>query len=651
MGNRLRTETFRFPAILLILFLTLVSCGGGGGGGNSQSPPSVITLDASSITEDGATLNGTVNPNGFDTDAWFEWGTDPTLASPNITPTQALDNVTTGLPVVTVLSGLSFGTTYYFRAVASNIEGLSKGAISNFRTPNPPPSATTVDADTILEDRAVLNGTVNPNGVATDAWFEWGTDPSLAVFDNTTVQPLGSGTQDNSVSFPLTGLADGTTYYFRVRAQSGVGESSGSILSFATLLRPTVVTQDASPVTGDGATLRGTVNPNGLATDAWFEWDTDPFFGSFTETPHQPLGSGTQDSAVSFPLMGLNSGTTYYFRVRAQSVAGDSTGSIFSFLTLVLPSVATQDASSIALTSNDTQAQATFHGTVNPNGSSTDAWFEWGADPSLVSFTETTHQSVGSGSTNQPISATATTLTPWRTYYFRAVASGVAGGPILGMIRSFPTGEYYVAVGDSITFGSQDDIPSDDTSLDGRNTGGGYEPILNNLLTAANGYPHTVVNEGVSGDTSADGAVGISTTLLDHPSANYYLVMYGTNDAETTLPGGPVQSGFGLNPGDPGYDGSYKDNMQTIISAILAAGKTPYLAKVPFTSDPLRSIASIQAYNVVIDELIFDNGIMVIPPDFYAHFDANRGELADGIHPNGVGYQSMADMWFTELTF
>jgi lysophospholipase L1-like esterase len=127
--------------------------------------------------------------------------------------------------------------------------------------------------------------------------------------------------------------------------------------------------------------------------------------------------------------------------------------------------------------------------------------------------------------------------------------------------------------------------------------------------------------------------------------------MYGTNDAETTLPGGPVQSGFGLNPGDPGYDGSYKDNMQTIISAILAAGKTPYLAKVPFTSDPLRSIASIQAYNVVIDELIFDNGIMVIPPDFYAHFDANRGELADGIHPNGVGYQSMADMWFTELTF
>jgi len=732
---------------LLLLFLaTLVSCGGGGGGGNSQSPPSVITLDASSVTEDGASLNGTVNPNGFDTDAWFEWGTDPALANPSTTPVQALDNATTGQPVSADLSGLSFGTTYYFRAVASNIDGLSRGAIRNFRTADPPPSATTLGAGTILEDSAVLNGTVNPNGVdtsawfewgtdpglavsdntavqflgngiapqavnapltgldpgttyyfrvnagsaagnssgailsfstlppptattqaatsitataallngtvnpngvSTDAWFEWGTDPTLATFTTTAVQPLGSGTTAQGVSAPLTTLSPGTTYYFRVRASSAAGNSSGSIFSFRTLFPPTVATQGATTITASTALLNGTVNPNGFATDAWFEWGTDPNLAVFASTTVQSLGSGTTPQAVSAPLATLSPGTTYYFRVKGSSAEGESTGSILSFLTLLLPSVSTQNVTSITLVNNDTQGQATFHGSVNPNGSSADAWFEWGTDPSLVSFTETTHQPVGSGTLSQPITATATTLDPWSTYYFRAAASSVAGGPVKGVIRSFPTGEYYVAVGDSITLGSGDNFPGDDTSLDGRNTGGGYEPVLNDLLTASLGYPHTVVNEGVSGDTSADGAIRISTTLSNHLEADYILVMYGTNDA--FIP--PLDSGLGLVPGDPGYNGSYKDNMQTIISAIVAAGKTPYLAKVPFTSDPLRSDASIQEYNMVIDELFFDNGIAVIPPDFYTYFQSNPGELAaDGIHPNGTGYQSMAQLWFTSLT-
>ena len=513
----------------------------------------------------------------------------------------------------------------------------------------PPPTATTTAATNITIDSATANGTVNPNGLDTDAWFEWGTDPTLAISDNTTTQSLAAGTTVQAVNAPLTGLTFGTTYYFRMVAQSTSGTEKGAIENFSTSpVPPTVTTQSASSITASEASLNGTVNPNGVATDAWFEWGTDPSLVTFSETTHQPLGSGTQDNAVSSPLTGLANGTTYYYRVKAQNLAGDSTGSIFSFQTLAFPSVATQDASSIALTNGDSQASATFNGTVNPNGSSTDAWFEWGTDPSLGSFTETLHQSAGSGTTDQPISDTVITLTPWRTYYFRVVASNIAGGPIRGAIRSFPTGEYYVAVGDSITFGeTDDDIPEDDTSLDGRNTGGGYEPILNDLLTVSRGYPHTVVNEGVPGDTSADGAFWISDTISIHPSANYFLIMYGTNDA-----GFPLPSGIGLNPGDPGYSGSYKDNMQTIISAILAAGKTPYLAKVPFTSDPLTSITYIQEYNDVIDELVFDNFIMVIPPDFFTHFQSNPGELAaDGIHPNGTGYQSMADIWFTELTF
>ena len=198
------------------------------------------------------------------------------------------------------------------------------------------------------------------------------------------------------------------------------------------------------------------------------------------------------------------------------------------------------------------------------------------------------------------------------------------------------TGDSYVAVGDSITAGSHDDIPADGT---------GYEPILSNLLSVSKGYPNTIANAGVSGTRSADGAASISSTLATYPTAKYYLIMYGTNDA--TLP--PIPSGRGLIPGDPGYFGSFKDNMQRIISAILAAGKIPYLAEVPYTSDPLRSNAMIFEYNAAIDELVLTNNILVTPPSFYAWFQSHTSQLADGIHPNGTGYQSMANLWFNAL--
>lgn len=194
----------------------------------------------------------------------------------------------------------------------------------------------------------------------------------------------------------------------------------------------------------------------------------------------------------------------------------------------------------------------------------------------------------------------------------------------------------YVAVGDSITAGSHDDIPSD---------GIGFEPVLATLLTTGKGYPIAVANEGVSGATSADGAATISSTLSKYPSAKYYLVMYGTNDAYIPA----VPSGRGLFPGDPGYNGSYKNNMQIIISAVLAAGKTPYLAEVPYTSDPLRSDAMIFEYNAVVDELFLTNDILVTPPPFYSYFQSHTGELSDGVHPNGAGYQSMGNLWFDAL--
>jgi len=197
---------------------------------------------------------------------------------------------------------------------------------------------------------------------------------------------------------------------------------------------------------------------------------------------------------------------------------------------------------------------------------------------------------------------------------------------------AFPVtiGDYYISAGASMARGSHDDIYTDNISDDGRNNGGGFGPILNDLLTAAKSYPHTVYSEGVSGHTSIDGMAVIDSLLAKHPHARYVLLLYGTNDAQVPTPAG-----------------SYKANMQTIITAIVNDGKIPYLAKLPIAYPPFDGLnPQLQIYNAVLDELAVENGIQVTPPNLYNWFDTHPTEIDDdGLHPNGVGYQSIAALW------
>jgi lysophospholipase L1-like esterase len=205
----------------------------------------------------------------------------------------------------------------------------------------------------------------------------------------------------------------------------------------------------------------------------------------------------------------------------------------------------------------------------------------------------------------------------------------------------FAIGDYYIAFGDSITRGSNDRVLYDNTSDDGRTTGGGYPPVLDNLLTNDLGYPQCIANKGISGDQSIDGLNRIDDIIAAYPEAQYVLIQFGTNDAWA-----PVPSGLGLYPENDGYAGSFKDNMQRIITAIQNANKIPYLAKVPVALGSLSYLnTSLQEYNDVIDELKKDNNIAITPPDFYCFFENNQDQMDDDLHPDGIGYQSMASLW------
>ena len=126
-------RTTGFIVLSLFTAFFLAACGGGGDGGGSAAPvpgPEVTTASASSISVDNAVLNGTVNPNGLATTYWFEWGTSGRPWQRMTTPhTKSAGSGTAAVAVSIQITGLTPGTTYYFRVAASNSAGTTKGAI------------------------------------------------------------------------------------------------------------------------------------------------------------------------------------------------------------------------------------------------------------------------------------------------------------------------------------------------------------------------------------------------------------------------------------------------------------------------------------------------------------------------------------------
>ncbi len=97
------------------------------------SLPLAFTLAASQLLSDTAVLNASVNPNSLPTRYHFEYG--PTTNYGSLTATKSLPATDATLFVTELISGLSIGTTYHFRIVASNAVGVVTGADQFFSPP------------------------------------------------------------------------------------------------------------------------------------------------------------------------------------------------------------------------------------------------------------------------------------------------------------------------------------------------------------------------------------------------------------------------------------------------------------------------------------------------------------------------------------
>jgi streptogramin lyase len=301
--------------------------------------PPASTEAATLLEPEEATLNGSVNPQGSSTTYVFEYGTTTAYGSAVPAAPASAGSGTQPIRVVRKVTGLKPSTKYYYRLSATNSTGTFKSPdfgteSSSFTTPAAPQLAVATEpASNVQIGAATLKGAINPGGVETTHQFEYGTTESYG--SSVPVPAKSTGTQFATVSQGITGLKSGKTYHFRLKATQGSTTKYGGDRTFTTPLGgpPVAVTEPASNLDGIGATLNGTVHPGGESTSYKFEYGTTTAYGKAAPAGFKSIGSGIDDVKVSEKIVGLEPGTTYHFRVVAQSAKGTVEGTDKTFTT------------------------------------------------------------------------------------------------------------------------------------------------------------------------------------------------------------------------------------------------------------------------------------------------------------------------------
>jgi len=198
---------------------------------------------------------------------------------------------------------------------------------------------------------------------------------------------------------------------------------------------------------------------------------------------------------------------------------------------------------------------------------------------------------------------------PWRYRHLGAVVN--AGLLILALAAPAPAAELpkLVLIGDSLVAGYG--LPEAEAF-----------PVALERALAAAGHPTTVVNAGVSGDTSAGGRARLAWILADRPDAA--LVELGANDGLRGI--GPIET---------------RANLDSILTE-LSAADVPILLTGMYAPPNLG-----REYGAEFDGLYPDlaqtHGVAFYP--FFLEGVAMEPGLnqADGIHPNAAGVDRIVE--------
>lgn len=251
----------------------------------SENALTVETKSATDITTKSATLNGTVLDRGSSniTEYGFYYGTNE-----NTTNKKKLENSMDELKLN--LTELAEGTTYYYKAYATNSKGTSYGEVLNFTT-LPNIEFSNVSVSNITPTTASVVYSISLAGkTITETGVEYSTQSNF----NNAIQSIGSIVH-GTVSIELSSLSENTQYYIRpYTILNSSYKTVGNRVSFGTkaYLRIPPTKPIISNISGNSATATSTVTIDpydeiieaGMECSKDYYWENSSGYKLFTGT-------------------------------------------------------------------------------------------------------------------------------------------------------------------------------------------------------------------------------------------------------------------------------------------------------------------------------------------------------------------------------
>ncbi len=266
---------------------------------NYVSVPVVITESPSDVSEIGATLHGSVDPEGEAIkECYFEYGTKAGQYAVQAPCQQNPSGKNEPVQVSAELSGLPPAEVRSFRLVAvtgAGVPGNGKG-LTIAR-----PVTTGETTSEVGSATAKVSAQLNSGGLASCYWIEYGTSASYGGRMPQEKCIAVSAGEKIKVSTEVSGLQPNTRYYFRVAASNALGSRSGEGGTFVTF-GPSVVelpdgrVAEAVSAIGEGDETEVYV-PHGMAGAL----DELARHGIFTTLPFEASADGDTVTYVGDP--------------------------------------------------------------------------------------------------------------------------------------------------------------------------------------------------------------------------------------------------------------------------------------------------------------------------------------------------------------
>jgi len=343
---------------------------------------------------------------------------------------------------------------------------------------------------------------------------------------------------------------------------------------------PAVTSDAASSVTSNGATVTGSVNPEGADTTYKVDYGANTFYGNSVPATAADAGSGTSAVNVSENLTGLQPNTTYHYRIRATNSGGttDSSDQTFTTGALQLDSIWNNNSGTDSSMFNDgqpvnlgVQFKASENGYItsikfykHPNDATTSHQVAlWDSNGNELA-SGTTSNETASGwqevdfSTPVAITANQTYTASYLSQVYAAtsqgLSSGVTNGPLTvaagggvysyGSSQTLPTtsyqnNNYWVDVSFSPQYSIWNDTTtpasaSDTTDNNSVNLGVQFKPNQNGYITGVRFYKvsdNTGTHQGALWDSSGNELA--SGTFTNETSSGWQELDFSTPIAVT----------------------------------------------------------------------------------------------------------------------